>query len=202
MENKTLNMLEGIINSIKEIITSNGDYKGAKALSHSYETLLKNIKLNDRSEVKTLESHKELLEDIISELEDEVIPKTLKSQLYLELNHLTTTFDRIQKINNSLEYEILNGYKKFNETVLIIGKDDFVKNKYAELTLHCKVLQEYNEGNKLLTFTDYKNLTTVTHKVNLKGRRYNEVYIDPLISQEDYEIIEKYVRVLGSTMVD
>lgn len=205
MSKKTLNNMDLIIKEMNKQLSSQENLKGVKALSHSYETLLQQLNSNhdDFKEHKlTYEvlTQKDAMDQILNILETTSIPQLLGMQLYLDVNHLTTTAARVNSIIPQLNQLINRLYEKNNSTVLIVSKS----RKGEE---HLFSMIDGNSENiiyqsimpqRSVVRTDKHNYEVDTKfSMNCRGKRYDIVHIDKDLNNDEIKLAMGFVKPEG-----
>lgn len=202
MSKKTLDNMELIIIEMDRVLDVGHDFKGIKALSHSYETLLHQLKANheDFKEHKLTNKmldQKKLIEAILNILETISIPKLLKSGNYLEVNHLTTTVERINHILPRLKSFVAELYKYYNPSVVIVSKTNKSHEKLNSLLEESVEEILYHVPSKYTTEirTDKFNYVVLTNfNTSYRDRRADIVYIDKDMNNEEIKMAMSFVK--------
>lgn len=203
MSKKTLENMNLIIVEIESLLGNNGNFKGVKALSHSYETLLKQITVNHEdfksySMLDRLVQQRDKMNEILSTLEYESIPHLLSNGLYLDVNHLTTTVERVNAIIPQISSLVTNWYEEYNDRVLIVSstrKGEEYLYKYMIKANNEEIIKGSTRPNQYHNvLTDNYNYTLLTNITNHRGRRYDMVYIDSELDAKSIELAKMYIK--------
>lgn len=202
MSIKTVHNLNLIAIEMSEVLDL-GDFKGLKALSHSYETLLSQLNYNHddfEKEIvrKQVTSQIELIKYLHNNLETISIPKLLSDRNYIDVNHLTTTVARLNTILSLLSKLYVDLCGRFVPKVVIFSNsrrgEDFLWETLIKDNNE-QVLSQTNDFRAHKVLTD-KNSYTCVFKVsdNFRGRRYDYVYIDKELDADSIDFCQNFVK--------
>ena len=196
MSKQTVQNMKLIILEMDKQISSNmGDFKALKALSHSYETLLLNLKhthedLKDNKLTSEIESQQKAIVKINSELESKSIPELLKLGNYLEVNHLTTTNTRLLNIVNVTTSLLYSLYKAYNPKVLIAA--NHMEKAYEQYKLIAENSGETvikapmnNLRSGMIAMSNKNTYYIIEFSNNYRGQRVDYAIIDSKLSTDE-----------------
>lgn len=200
MSMKTVHNMDLIVIEMIVILES-GDYKGLKALSHSYETLLTQIdhKHDDfEKEIlrKQIPRQIEMVMSLHNNLETISIPNLLGDRNYIDVNHLTTAVARLNNIISHLNKLHKDLCERFAPKVGVFSNsqkgDGFLWYKLIEENQE-KILSQKHTAFQTNVLTD-KNNYTLFLKVNesVRGRRFDTVYIDKDLDTNLIELCKNF----------
>lgn len=205
MSMKTLNNMGLIIEEMNKQLLSQEDLKGVKALSHSYETLLhqldyKHDDFKNHSLIDTVLEQKEMMVKILNVLETTSIPQLLRMNMYLDVNHLTTTVARVNAIFPHLDHLINKLYEKNNPSVLIVSAtrkgEEYLFSMIEENCENIIYLSPTVQRSVVRT-DKYNYEVEPKFSMNCRGRRYDIVHIDKDLNNDEIKLAMNFVKPEG-----
>ncbi|WGT37770.1 hypothetical protein QH639_18290 [Lysinibacillus sp. 1 U-2021] len=200
MSMKTLNNMDLIIKEMNDQLNSRMDFKGVKALSHSYETLLNQLQythddFKNEDVIKNILKQKKFIENILDILETNSIPQLLSSKLYLEVNHLTTTVSRVNSIIPQLNTLLNKIYETHNPKIMILTDSRKGEELLYELIKSNdeEIIYQSSKLHSEIIRTDKHNYYVVCDfNERDRGMRFSKLYIDKDMSSQKFELAMKF----------
>lgn len=201
--NKSMENLTKVLVAVEYELNGNND-REVKTLMNTYRTLLDKFKeLPSESEVLTeiieiLTKHKIKLQELHEKVEN-IVSTMIVNREYKILDNLVEIDRRIEKSISDISL-IIKSYNRFlnkpeNNKVAILSR---TKNRAISLLKqivgeNCDAL--INDKHSYVVQDDEKTYYAFGYSQSIRGRKFNEIYID-----KDANFTDKEFNILGSTV--